>query len=113
MKVNYPRTIVAISAACLFMAVAGCSNSTNSHDVKALGPMPTSPPPGSPYARTTAASSSNGSMDRSQFLLKLKQLPPAQRAAFAQSNSELVGQIMAGSDESAKKTVSAAMVESR
>jgi len=113
MKVNFLRTVVAVSTASLFLAMAGCSNSTNSHDEKSLGPMPTSPPPGSPYASTAAGGSDNASMSPSQFLSKLKELPPAQRAAFAKSNSRVVSQIMAGSDESAKKAVSAAMVESR
>jgi len=113
MRVTCLRTVVAISAACLIMGMAGCSNSTNSHDEKALGPMPTSPPPGSPYARPTASDSNTGSMDRSQFLSKLQQLPSAQRGAFVKNNSRVVSEIMAGTDESAKKTVSAAMVESR
>jgi len=110
MKVNYSRSIVlAISAACLFMAVTGCSNSTNSHDEKALGPMPTSPPQGSPYARPASSESNTASLDRSQFLSKLQQLPPAQRGAFVEGNSRIVAEIMNGSDDSAKKKISSAM----
>ena len=97
----------------MLLAIGGCSSNDTSHDEKALGPMPTSPPPGSPYAKTAAPTSNTTSMSRSQFLSKLQQLSPADRPAFVQSNPNVVSEIMTGTDESAKKMISAAMVVPR
>jgi hypothetical protein len=101
--VKSSKTAVALLSACLSVVIMASGCSKGSVDHANMGPAPTQPPGGNPYAPGTAGAQQLSLRAQQDFVDQLGALPRNKRPAFIRDHGTTMTAIQSGPDSPQKQ----------